>query len=92
MVCCKIVSCSHQGESDVSQHLEGAKHKEREHDLQRDSFHVALGQKMTQFSHLEGHLTMLSFWSHYEIRENNHAYSAVESVHSNKLTMTIKHF
>ena len=29
MVCCKIVSCSHQGESDVSRHLEGAKHKER---------------------------------------------------------------
>ena len=28
-VCCKIISCSHQGEADVSRHLEGAKHKER---------------------------------------------------------------
>lgn len=27
--CCKIVSCSYQGESDVSCHLEGARHKEK---------------------------------------------------------------
>ena len=28
-VCCKVCSCGHQGEADVSRHLEGAKHKER---------------------------------------------------------------
>ena len=32
------------------------------------------------------------FWCHYEVRKNNHAYSTVMSIRSNKLTVSIKHF
>ena len=32
------------------------------------------------------------FWRHYEMRENNHAHSTATSVHSNKLTVSTKHF
>jgi hypothetical protein len=28
-VCCEACSCGHQGEADISRHLEGTKHKER---------------------------------------------------------------
>ena len=31
-------------------------------------------------------------WNHYKMRENNHAHSIATSVHSNKLTVTTKHF
>ena len=32
------------------------------------------------------------FWFHYEMRENNHGHSKATSVHSNKLTVSTKHF
>ena len=32
------------------------------------------------------------FWRHYEMRENSHAHSTATTVHSNKLTVSIKRF
>ena len=48
--------------------------------------------RFKQFSRPEGHVTMRNLWRHYEIRKNNHAHSTATSVHSNKLTVTTKHF